>query len=144
MSVNLCSLRPGLRLLYFLISSHLATLNLARSVRTFVPLSRIYKPRRSLVCPKFCKYFYRDLRRSTFFFKALLIMEDHSSDDASTSTEKQNSVPRAAAPNAPAPPPDGGLVAWLQVVGAAFLFMNSWYVAVMDNFPTFSAVELKL
>ena len=26
----------------------------------------------------------------------------------------------------PAPIPNGGLVAWLQVVGAFFLFFNSW------------------
>lgn len=26
----------------------------------------------------------------------------------------------------PPPPPDGGLVAWLQVAGAFFLFFNSW------------------
>lgn len=24
--------------------------------------------------------------------------------------------------------PDGGLIAWLQVAGGAFLFFNSWYV----------------
>lgn len=26
-------------------------------------------------------------------------------------------------------PPDGGLLAWLQVLGCYFLFFNSWYVA---------------
>jgi hypothetical protein len=26
----------------------------------------------------------------------------------------------------PPPPPNGGLVAWLQVAGAFFLFFNSW------------------
>lgn len=33
----------------------------------------------------------------------------------------------AAAPSA-ANLPNGGLTAWLQVVGAFFLFFNSWYV----------------
>lgn len=28
----------------------------------------------------------------------------------------------------PPPPPNGGLTAWLQVVGAHFLFFNSWFV----------------
>ena len=39
---------------------------------------------------------------------------------------QQNGLSTAAAANPTAPPPDGGLVAWLQVVGAAFLFFNSW------------------
>lgn len=26
----------------------------------------------------------------------------------------------------PSPPPNGGVVAWLQVAGAFFLFFNSW------------------
>ena len=49
-------------------------------------------------------------------------------NDNASRTEKpqQDSLSTAAAPNPTAPPPDGGLVAWLQVVGAAFLFFNSW------------------
>ena len=29
-------------------------------------------------------------------------------------------------------PPDGGLVAWLQVAGSFFLFFNSWYDLVLN------------
>ena len=29
----------------------------------------------------------------------------------------------------PEPPPDGGLVAWLQVMGAFFLMFNTWYAS---------------
>lgn len=29
-------------------------------------------------------------------------------------------------PITPSPPPNGGVVAWLQVAGAFFLFFNSW------------------
>lgn len=29
-------------------------------------------------------------------------------------------------PDAPAPPPNGGSIAWLQVAGAFFMFFNSW------------------
>ena len=28
----------------------------------------------------------------------------------------------------PGPPPNGGWLAWLQVLGSFFLFFNSWYV----------------
>jgi hypothetical protein len=31
-------------------------------------------------------------------------------------------------PKAPDPPPNGGLVAWLQVLGGFFIFFNSWFV----------------
>lgn len=31
-------------------------------------------------------------------------------------------------PSGPGPPPDGGLEAWLQVLGAFFLNFNTWYV----------------
>ena len=30
----------------------------------------------------------------------------------------------------PGPPPNGGLRAWLQVVGAFCIFLNTWYAAV--------------
>ena len=30
--------------------------------------------------------------------------------------------------------PDGGLLAWLQVAGAAILFFNSWYVRVQEPY----------
>lgn len=44
-------------------------------------------------------------------------------DPDASETEKQ---PPAKPVDAPPPPPDGGLSAWLQVVGAFFLFFNSW------------------
>ena len=43
--------------------------------------------------------------------------------DADADTEKQTASEAADKPPAP---PDGGLTAWLQVVGAFFLFFNSW------------------
>jgi len=54
-------------------------------------------------------------------------MEENTKDN-SLSTEKPqaNGVSILAAPCPPAPIPDGGLMAWLQVLGAAFLFFNSW------------------
>lgn len=45
-----------------------------------------------------------------------------SGPDASE-TEKQ---PLSKRVDIPPQPPDGGLAAWLQVVGAFFLFFNSW------------------
>lgn len=44
------------------------------------------------------------------------------SDPNALETEKQPSKPLDTPPT----PPDGGLTAWLQVVGAFFLFFNSW------------------
>lgn len=32
------------------------------------------------------------------------------------------------AQDAPSPVPNGGIVAWLQVMGSFFLFLNTWYV----------------
>ena len=44
-------------------------------------------------------------------------------DTDASETEKQTPSKPA---DTPPPPPDGGLTAWLQVVGAFFLFFNSW------------------
>lgn len=45
-------------------------------------------------------------------------------------TESVNNEPEHKAPApAPTPPPDGGLDAYLQVLGAHILFFNSWYVS---------------
>jgi hypothetical protein len=38
----------------------------------------------------------------------------------------ENQTPKA--PATPPPPPNGGLVAWLQVAGAFILFFNCWSV----------------
>jgi hypothetical protein len=45
--------------------------------------------------------------------------------------QNEKEEPKAAAPARPpgppgGPPPDGGLTAWLQVLGGYFLFMNTW------------------
>ena len=44
---------------------------------------------------------------------------------------EQTSEPKSdtSQANRPEPPPDGGLVAWLQVVGAFFLMFNTWSVS---------------
>ena len=39
-------------------------------------------------------------------------------------------VLEAEKPSDPGPPPDGGLKAWIQVVGSFFLFFNCWYVKI--------------
>lgn len=43
------------------------------------------------------------------------------------------------------PPPNGGLLAWLQVLGSFFLYFNCWYVAIqaqsrIDPAPVFNAM----
>jgi hypothetical protein len=49
--------------------------------------------------------------------------------EGSTSKEESD-TPKLVAQSQPAlnPPPNGGLEAWVQVVGAFMLFFNSWYV----------------
>jgi hypothetical protein len=49
--------------------------------------------------------------------------------EGSTSKEESDTPPLVAQ-GQPAlnPPPNGGLKAWVQVVGAFMLFFNSWYV----------------
>ncbi len=60
-------------------------------------------------------------------------MSTHSgTPEASLEGEKEASVGNsnrtvAATSTVTTEIPDGGLVAWLQVVGAFFLFLNSWY-----------------
>lgn len=41
---------------------------------------------------------------------------------------EQNVATNQAKENELEPPPNGGLVAWMQVVGSFFLFFNCWYV----------------
>lgn len=43
---------------------------------------------------------------------------------AGPKAEAQERAPEQ--PITPSPPPNGGVVAWLQVAGAFFLFFNSW------------------
>ena len=35
----------------------------------------------------------------------------------------------------PEEPPDGGLAAWMQVLGSFFLFFNCWYVTIPSKLP---------
>jgi hypothetical protein len=49
-----------------------------------------------------------------------------SDDDACISSNMKASEARSVAAVPVAPPPDGGLKAWIQVLGAHFLFFNSW------------------
>lgn len=59
-------------------------------------------------------------------------MEDKSSLeglDQTTPLEK----PEPALPTPANDPPDGGLKAWLQVVGSFFLFFNTWYVGAAHD-----------
>jgi hypothetical protein len=65
----------------------------------------------------------------------MTINMDKRSDDSSSphstlpveESDGEKVVPvQEAASQTPSPPPNGGLVAWLQVAGAFFLFFNSW------------------
>ncbi|SMR54570.1 unnamed protein product [Zymoseptoria tritici ST99CH_1E4] len=56
---------------------------------------------------------------------------DHSSHD---SLQPQNASPPPPGPPG-GPPPDGGLTAWLQVLGGFFLFFNTW--GLINAFGTF-------
>lgn len=56
----------------------------------------------------------------------------------STTMEKEDAVERPAPPPGPpgmTPPPDGGLKAWLQVVGSFGVFFNSW--GLLNTFGVF-------
>jgi hypothetical protein len=49
------------------------------------------------------------------------------SPDFQNEKEEPKAAPPARPPGPPGgPPPDGGLTAWLQVLGGYFLFMNTW------------------
>lgn len=48
------------------------------------------------------------------------------SDLSTPESEKQSLEQKPPAPTPPAEIPDGGLDAYLQVLGASFLFFNSW------------------
>ncbi|KAK6452867.1 hypothetical protein FP744_10009118 [Trichoderma asperellum] len=56
---------------------------------------------------------------------------------ATTSDYEKSTVGNAAAqqPLQPPPPPNGGLTAWIQVLGAHFLFFNSW--GLVNSFGVF-------
>jgi hypothetical protein len=43
--------------------------------------------------------------------------------------------PEKGAGASPGPPPNGGLIAWLQVVAGFFIFFNSW--GILSTFPVF-------
>ncbi|THC89638.1 hypothetical protein EYZ11_010914 [Aspergillus tanneri] len=55
--------------------------------------------------------------------------------DTQASDTKKQTPSRPA--DSPPPPPDGGLTAWLQVVGAFFLFFNSW--GLLNAFGVFQS-----
>lgn len=70
-------------------------------------------------------------------------MADHSphilfqtAQDSDMDAEVPLEKPRADQP-APTPPPNGGLVAWLQVLGAFFLLFNTW--GLSNTFGIFQA-----
>ncbi|KAJ5433025.1 uncharacterized protein N7458_012181 [Penicillium daleae] len=50
-------------------------------------------------------------------------------------SEIENQIPKE--PATPPPPPNGGLVAWLQVAGAFFLFFNCW--GVVNTFGVYQS-----
>ena len=60
---------------------------------------------------------------------------------SSNSDNKTNTFatpsPEVATPTAPPPPPDGGITAWLQVVGAFMIFFNTW--GLINTFAVFQS-----
>lgn len=52
---------------------------------------------------------------------------DEKNGDNAETTVLEPQLPTSAV-SLPPPPPDGGLTAWLQVLGAHFLFFSSWLV----------------
>ena len=50
---------------------------------------------------------------------------EHDVEDATEADEKSAAPPKS---NDPGPPPNGGLKAWLQVLGGFMLFFNTWGV----------------
>lgn len=52
-------------------------------------------------------------------------LPEHAKRDTSNEASPRPEVAEAA-PTAPPTPPNGGMKAWLQVLGAFFLFFNSW------------------
>lgn len=52
---------------------------------------------------------------------ALKSQEKERYETLDDTTQAETSTERTAKP-----PPDGGLLAWLQVLGSFFLFMNTW------------------
>lgn len=59
---------------------------------------------------------------------------DFATEDAS-STHARNEIPNAVASGHPGPPPNGGLQAWLHVLGGFFLFFNTW--GILNAFGVF-------
>lgn len=59
--------------------------------------------------------------------------ENHVNPPASDSAKTEQPVATTA--SGPPPPPDGGLLAWLHVLGAFFLFFNSW--GILNAFGVF-------
>lgn len=51
---------------------------------------------------------------------------NHIAEPNIVETEKHSAAQDSVFPSSPAP--DGGIVAWVQVAGAFFLFFNSWSV----------------
>lgn len=58
---------------------------------------------------------------------------DNSSDEKRIGTESKPAPSPAGPPGGP--PPDGGLTAWLQVLGSYFLFFNTW--GLLNTFGTY-------
>ena len=76
-----------------------------------------------------------DIHESRFDFededekKDDAIFEEDERRDEPTALEGGNGVPLSKAVSAASSkPPNGGVRAWLQVLGAFFIFWNSWYV----------------
>lgn len=50
-------------------------------------------------------------------------LQESSAEEDQESTQSPRPPPKV-----PDAPPNGGLVAWLQVLGGFFIFFNSWFV----------------
>ncbi|EED12119.1 monocarboxylate transporter, putative [Talaromyces stipitatus ATCC 10500] len=60
---------------------------------------------------------------------------DSSASDVEQPSEPKIEQPSSKRPTGPPPPPNGGLIAWLQVVGGFMLFFNTW--GILNAFGVF-------
>lgn len=62
-----------------------------------------------------------------------------SNDSSATISDNEKSTVDTAAAQQPPPPPppNGGLTAWIQVLGAHLLFFNSWWVNLSPGATSF-------
>lgn len=64
---------------------------------------------------------------------ASVVVADNGSTNDSPPTSSSQTSPPAEKPAAPAGPPNGGLQAWLHILGSFLLYFNTWGKSGMDG-----------